>query len=305
MQTLFLIILWELYCYYYYKKELLLTKEWRIKMKTLLKISIILALFVLSSTRSINAQSYNNQLLPGQEANELHTNFGIYGTGNFNFFTPNFAPDNTNSSLLFNSNKTTFNGSIGLIGNFPLNNRFVISGRVGYNGMSGTLNQTAGNTSYSLSNSLNYIDLSPVLQVHNLLFNENFYLLGGLEFGIPLTKTSTLTNQTATSTIANNSVIQNTQMRSAIGVGAGYNIPVSHNVNIIPEISYWIPMNNVSSSSNFSTLNIPQLRAGLSLTFGLGSGEPEKMVSKPVDNKFDVSISPVREGTWVAFLAFS
>ena len=177
---------------------------------------VICILITVILITTANAQNTMKSLMPGQETEQLITNLGFYGRADFNFYTPNFNPDPTLTGLLFNNNKTLVNGGFGIIGNFPLNNRFVISGRIGYDGLSGTINKTVTNTSYNFSTSLNYLTLSPVLQIHNLLFNENFYLLGGIEFGIPFSKNYTLTNTTNNTNIANNSPLPNAQIRYAL-----------------------------------------------------------------------------------------
>ena len=72
---------------------------------------------------------------------------------------------------------------------------------------------------------------------------------------------------------------------------AGYNVPLSRSVFLIPEISYGIPFNNVSSNSSFNTLNIPQLKAGLALTFGLGKSNKE--IVEKAKNNLDVSMDKI------------
>ena len=228
----------------------------------------------------------------------MPVNIGIYGGLNFNMHTPSFnLPINSQRTINFNENKTSFWFSAGVIGNYPLNNTFTLSGRLGYNGLSGDLSENViftgnpdTNTVQDLHADLHYLEISPVLQFHNLLPVKPLYFLAGLEFGIPIsTKYTEKENQTspipASLSISNNANIPNPAVRIAGIIGAGYTIELKDNIFLIPEVSYRIPFTHVSSNQNFTTWDIPQLRAGVSLTFGL-----TKKQEKPSETFHDLQI---------------
>ncbi len=169
-------------------------------------------------------------------------------------------------------NKTTTGLSIGAILNFPLSDIFTISGRLGYNDMSGVL--PGSGTSDIVNNfdaSLAYFEIMPSVQFFNVIPVERLYLLGGIELGIPVT------NKYESGIIAQVPVeqeIADANMRMALVIGAGYVFDISRRIFLAPEISYRIPFSDVSSNDVFQTWSVPQIRLGVSLTFGFGSDKP-------------------------------
>jgi outer membrane protein OmpA-like peptidoglycan-associated protein len=237
---------------------------------------------------------------------DIPVNIGIYGGLNFNFHTPNFmygVVDIVDPSIFYgnvknNKNATSIGGNFGIIGNFPIDNMFVISGRIGYNMLGGDLKDTTGlNTTKS---KINYLEISPILQIHDILDGKGLYLLAGMELGIPLTKTFStdyvIPGQTPVQTrtdFIKDAEITNSKTRIALAVGAGWMFEVSDNVFLTPELSYRIPFSKVSSDSLYNTWDIPQLRLGVALTFGLVSENEKPVVTEPDAAQINVGMKKV------------
>ncbi|MBI5324666.1 MAG: OmpA family protein [Ignavibacteriae bacterium] len=220
----------------------------------------------------------------GQDSNfVMPSNLGIYGGLNFNMHTPSFIFHINNRNITFNQNNSNLWFHLGFIGNYPLNETFTVSGRIGYNGLSGNLSE---NVTYldtfstnTITADLHYIEISPVMQFHNLLPVKRLYFLAGLEFGIPISTKYTFKQNQLTPIInqsLKNGDIPDATLRFAGAIGAGYIFNINDNSFLIPEISYRIPFNHISGNRDFTTWDVPQLRVGVALTFGL-----EKSKVKP------------------------
>ena len=233
--------------------------------------------------------------------------YGFYGGLNLNFHSPNFMVGNNpkhnpiiinDSTALFNSNGTSLSLALGAMINFPLDERLTVSARLGYNNMSGSFTTAGKNwnltktdsviTEHKYDASLHYLEMSPVLQVHNLFENVPVYFAGGLEFGIPLAATY---SQNETVPTANNNIgavssayatdanIADKSVRLALLIGAGYQYKITPTTFISPEISLRIPFTNVSSNAALSTWSVPQLRFGVNITFGGKKADPPPVAS--------------------------
>jgi outer membrane protein OmpA-like peptidoglycan-associated protein len=192
---------------------------------------------------------------------------GFYGGLNFNMHSPAFTITDV---VKFDINKTGVGGAIGGIFNYPLNNTFVFSGRLGYNPIGTTLSKLFSNKNFDLDASLPYIELAPVMQFHNLFPVKPLYLLAGLEFGIPVSTSAVLD-----SVGIKRDIETNPNLRGALVLGAGYVLKASKSVWITPELSYRIPFANVSSNAQLSKWSVSQLRLGLNITFSLAKDEEE------------------------------
>jgi hypothetical protein len=66
-----------------------------------------------------------------------------------------------------------------------------------------------------------------------------------------------------------------TPLRLALALGAGYMMEIDDNIFLTPEVSFRLPFSNVSdfNGGTNNDWNFAQLRAGVSLTFGLGGDE--------------------------------
>jgi outer membrane protein OmpA-like peptidoglycan-associated protein len=228
---------------------------------------------------------------------------GLYGAGAINFSDANvqvwqlpvgstqFLGRFANDSLRFTEGSTgvTFVGG-GLL-MFPINRMWHVGGRVGVNWLnaSSTFTQAVAQDSllrheWSASNIL--IEISPTLEIHDL-FPVPLYLLAGLEFGIPISASrqqTTFLDTNGTEVLQEITTgaadVPGTSVRSAVIMGAGYTIELGKKVWLQPEISYRLPLTDVSSDATHSPWKIGQLRIGVNLTFGLGSDpappEPER-----------------------------
>lgn len=263
---------------------------------------------------SISANAQTSKVIP--------LNYGLYGGVNVNMHSPDFDyiladPNLTElvlTELIFTENATSFGLNFGFIINVPIDDIFVFSGRLGYNPMGAILEQKTivdgiqfNDEIYNdieivdeLDASIGYLEVSPMMQFHNLIPVDNLYLLGGLEFGIPLVKSSTLTesinhdevtfpNGEQSLTVVNNEDILDMNIRFALAIGAGYMFEIDEDLYLTPEVSFRIPFSNVSSHASFDSWSVPQLRAGVSLTFGSSDEKP------PVDESMiDVGFHSVR-----------
>ncbi len=192
--------------------------------------------------------------------------FGLYGGVNFNFHTPNF---NYNDSLMFDNNESSLHLNFGALYSYKINEMFTVSGRLGYNGLSSTL-ESSDTLPAEMDASLSYIEFSPMLHIHNLIPVENLYLLGGLEFSFPVSANYEM------DVIEED--IPDASARLALALGAGYKYEMSNNVFLSPELSFRLPFADVTSDDNFNSWNVPQLRLGVSLTFGFADKKsPEKI----------------------------
>lgn len=230
--------------------------------------------------------------------NKMPTNIGLYLGGNMNMHSPDFSIEGSlfapiNNGIKFGENKNAFGLNAGIIANFPLSKEFILSARLGYNGLSGELNgkNFAGDTSYKLDASMHAIELTPVLEIHNILI-DNLYLLGGLEFDYLVNKKYSVIENTNNTEIAKDKDIVDAGFRLALALGLGYVFNLSDNVFLTPEASFRIPIIPVTNNYNFKTWNVPQLRFGLSLTFGLSKDD-----ELPIDDSqsnLEVGVREVR-----------
>lgn len=219
------------------------------------------------------------------QVKEIPMNIGIYGGLNFNMHSPDFRMSTAVNSI-FNKNATSLGGHFGFIGNFPLDNNFVITTRLGYNTLGGDLKSVDDST---LETSIGMLEITPGMQFHNLFSGLDLYLLAGLEIGIPISNSYTYyLNGNAEQDIPE------ANTRIALALGAGWMFEPWDDVFLSPEISYRLPFGNVSNSASFDTWNIPQLRLGVNLTFSIESDEPEKMPEVKTVSDISVGFKEVR-----------
>ncbi len=236
---------------------------------------IIALLFVLCFTNI--AYSQKNLWMP--------TNIGIYGGLGINMHQPSWTDFGvlTGLPIPYNQSSTALGYFGGVIGNFPINDMFTISGRIGYNALDGKIEASVTNgivtEEHTLDGRFDYFEISPILQLHNLLPVKNIYFLAGLEIGIPVTAEwdytyyESVTPPTTTTIIG--VAMPDKATRVALAVGAGYIIPLSRNVFLTPEASFRFAMTNLSSNAIYDSWTVNQLRLGVSLTFGLSKYEEE------------------------------
>lgn len=225
-------------------------------------------------------------------------NYGIFVAGNMNFHSPAFRvqpltplmPLQSDTITTFTNNGTSFGFAIGALVNVPISEMFVISGRVGFNSSGATFTtpsivrtstnpQDSTTSEITLESSLNYLEISPMLQVHNIFENTPLYLVAGLEVGIPVTSNFSLNekiNGTASipaptpnpASYLDNASIADASVRVALAVGSGWPIELAERVYLTPEVTFRIPFTQVSSNAKFDPWSVSQLRFGVNLTFG-------------------------------------
>lgn len=258
-------------------------------------------------------------------------NLGIYGGLNGNLHNPDFQYPYTYSPLgdplndpnaVFTEadvNESEFGAGahVGFIINYPINDMFTISGRLGYNALNGKLVVTDANNqafldagynsselNVDIEGNLAYFEISPMLQIYDLVPVENLYFLIGPEFGIPIT--NELTDNTTLSVDGTNIPfasplngyeLQEADLRIALGLGIGYHIEISDNIFITPEVSYRLAFTDITSEPlpianntdySFDSWSANQLRIGFALTFGFDDEEePVEETASTMDVGFN------------------
>lgn len=218
---------------------------------------------------------------------KMPLSLGVYGNLNMNMHSSNFDYITTlnPSTIFFKQNKNYFSGSAGAILNIPISDIFVLSGRIGYNGLGGKLDGndlliTGVNNNYEMDATISYLEITPAVQLHNLLPVKPLYFLAGLEFGIPLGPKYTITRENLTTTIESDLKLPDANTRIALALGLGYVFNLSDKVFLSPEFSVRIPFNKVSSYNYLNSWDVPQLRLGVALTFSLASDNKNKSESE-------------------------
>ncbi|MCX6147265.1 MAG: OmpA family protein [Candidatus Kapabacteria bacterium] len=218
----------------------------------------------------------------------LPFNMGLYLGGNLNMHNPNFTSNtftNLSNNVNFSNSKNSFGLNVGAIFNYPFNSIFTFSGRIGYNAL-GTDLVKNDNT---LLSSLGYLEISPTVKFDKIIPIDNIYLLGGLEIGIPITKSYSINS--STNTVVPISDLPDANLRIAAVIGAGYNYEIKKNLYLSPEVSFRLPFSKVSNNSYFNSWDIPQLRLGVNLTFGFGKNDD---LVESTNSPFDVGFRQVR-----------
>lgn len=160
----------------------------------------------------------------------------------------------------------------------PLTSTIHFSGRLGYNNLStdiaGTQDTSTTSVSSSFESSLATLEITPAFEFYNLIRGVNIHPIVGLELGIPLNSTFTQTvsyrqqNSNGTETVATGADIPNTTIRAAFLVGAGYTFRIDSSWYVQPEITYRLPLTNVSGDEAYSPWKVGQLRLGVNIFFG-------------------------------------
>lgn len=245
--------------------------------------------------------------LSAQDKMEMKPAIGLYGGLNINMHSPSFYYNlESTRGLLFDESKTAYGFNVGLIGYIPISEVFVISPRIGYNSMNGLLEKTGTpliptdpNPTMEMDAKLGYLEISPILQLHNLLPVKNLYFLAGLELGIPMSKSFDyrfIENGTTLNPVSAD--IPDASVRIAAAVGAGWIFELSETVKLGAEVSYRIPFSKVSTAANFDKWNVSQLRAGLNLTFDIfGKKEEEKKPAPKPQATLDLKMNTINSVT--------
>lgn len=261
------------------------------------KLALVPALVTLVNLGFADTTEVLQSIVPGAR-------IGAYGAAAFNFSNPNVQvwqlPSNSNpmlgryanDSLTFSDGSPGFSLVAGAIAMFPINRMWHVGGRVGINWLNSNstyTQQVSADTTlfHDWSGSTVNLELMPSVEVHDL-FSVPIYLLGGIEFGIPLSSSRSQTTNLDTNNITvvqevttGPDVVPNTSTRIALALGAGYTMALSKSMWLQPEVSYRIPLTNVSADASHSPWKIGQLRLGVNLTFGIGSDAPPAQPESP------------------------
>ncbi len=264
------------------------------------KIISVLSAMVLISFGAITLHSEENDV-----------KFGIFGGVNFNMHSPDFTLpyNNLGTNNIFKENKTSIGIHLGGLVDYKMADGYILSGRLGFHSASvlfqddRTSTAQTGGVDTTLAGefdaSVYYVEISPMVKFTNLLPVDDLYLLGGLELGIPISAKYDLNNQIAmTENDINNVQTLNTKdediegksLRMAIALGAGYNFEIGDGVELSPEVSFRLPLTKVSSNDNFDSWSMPQVRVGVSLTFG---GNSTKVNNEPEPGELSVGFNDV------------
>ncbi|NQW29300.1 MAG: OmpA family protein [Ignavibacteria bacterium] len=230
---------------------------------------------------------------------------GIFGALGFNFSSPSVlvwqkttpaAPLLTryaNNTLRYaeGNTHTVFVG--GLLVGIPINRMFHFTGRLGINTISSSSNQRqpvgVDSVLYHAWNaSSTLLEVSPGIEVYDLFGSVPVYLLGGLEFGFGLGSSVAQTTElrvaeqgVATENTAGSTEIINSNIRTALMLGAGYTFKLGDKWWLQPEISYRLPLSNVSSDVNNTPWKVGQLRVGINISFGIVTAAPPPTADRP------------------------
>lgn len=278
-------------------------------------ILLLLPIFIGINLSNLDAQS---------KEKEIPLNLGAYLGVNANFHNADFfypsiplktVPAN---GVMFGSPAPNYGSemSLGLNGGFiinvPIDQTFVFSGRLGVHGAGIDLNSDA---KFDLSSSLDstyfddfqtsllYGEIDLFMQFHNVLPVDNLYLLAGVELGLPITNSyersevvnikDKLGTQLATYQTNSEGDLTDPSFRAALTLGAGYMLEIDDNVFLSPEVSFRLPFTDVMkiTAPNTGDWSFAQLRAGVSLTFGLSDDEPEP---EPMESSINAGLKDIR-----------
>lgn len=214
------------------------------------------------------------------------TEFGVYLSGNFTGHSPSFlsaavqSPDNF---LSYKTPITPFTFGFGASMDYLFDDVFGFTGRIGYHSISADLAasektklDTGGATLLvggTTKSDISYFELTPGITARNFLgFPKELYLLAGFEIGIPLSsdvsqEIRVVSGATTTTTASGISDLQ-ANTRLALAFGAGYSIPLSASLVLKPELSYRIPLSEVSNAVQYQSWKADQLRLSVTLQFG-------------------------------------
>lgn len=245
--------------------------------------------------------------LIAQEKSKI--SLGLGGGATFNFQNPNFrasvlTPGGTIGFVPYNRSDFGVNGYFSGLVNYAINNRFTLSGRFGFNGVNGTIfgNDSLTNPGFvdtvTSAVNLQYFEISPILSIGLPELLPNLNALAGFEFGVPLTAT---TGSPDGSVVVD---VLSPASRLAIALGANYNYQATPTVSIQPEVTYRLPIAQVSSDTLYNSWNVPQLRAGVNVMFSLfGSPDTQEPTPEPAASDLNVGMKEVgyytKEGAYL------
>jgi outer membrane protein OmpA-like peptidoglycan-associated protein len=185
------------------------------------------------------------------------------------------------TSQLFTEGASEIGLTAGVYVGFPLTKTIHLSGRIGYNGLNAHADATQSRNDTtvvsSIHSSVPTIEITPALEFYDLIPGLDIHPIIGLELGLPIAESQ---SQKATATVGQSvnetqftrdATIPNTTLRAAILLGVGYTFQLSNSMFLQPELSYRLPLTNVSTAAEYSPWTIPQLRFGVNVFFDISS----------------------------------
>lgn len=247
----------------------------------------------------------------------LGTRLGIYGAAALNMSSQSIAAWRIQTvanplferwisrSVRMTDGSTTATLLGGLMLGTPLSSHLHFTGRVGLNWLTSSTSTTQSLLGDSIlthrwdASSL-YLEITPGLEYHDLIPKIPVYILGGLELGVPLSMShEQLTDLNVGGAYVGNQdlteppgEVPSSSVRLALALGAGYTMQLAKDVWLQPEVSYRLPLSNVSSDNAFSPWSIGQLRLGVNVSFTIA--RPTPSIDLPDENRrLDVKIARV------------
>lgn len=195
---------------------------------------------------------------------------GIHAGLNGNVHNPAFPSPQPTTEPYYNSSAFGITGAAGLIAHFPVSQNVALGLRGVYGSWGNTtLETTLNGTTWKISPSLPYLELTPTIGIRDLIISRALWLWGGIELGFPLSPSYQLDSGAVT--LRTNEALPDPSTRVALAVGAGYDIALSDRWTLQPELSLRFPLTKVSTNSQFDSWSIFQVRLGLNLFYSFGS----------------------------------
>ncbi|MDW8074617.1 MAG: OmpA family protein [Bacteroidota bacterium] len=206
---------------------------------------------------------------------------GLHTGLNANLHNPNFPQNPAPTVPVYGTSATSITGALGLMGHIPLSTNLALGIRAAYTSL-GNAELAASNVQdQRLLPSLPHLELLPTIGIRNLIISPAFWLWGGVEIGIPLSPTYSV--DSAGITTSENAALPDPQTRIALAVGGAYDIPISSQWILQPELSVRFPFTKVSSNGAFDTWTIPQLRIGLNLFYSFQKEQQDTTLRAPAE----------------------
>ncbi|MEI6089933.1 MAG: OmpA family protein [bacterium] len=204
------------------------------------KIILISAIIALGLSNNLRADE-NVQ-------NEIPLNMGIYLRGNVNLHTfdvPGFSGTN------ITANSIGISPAGGFVINIPIAKSLYLSGMVGYSSIWGEINVPSTYLPL-LNEKIHLIEFSPLLRWKFLPTNQALYVVGGGDFAY----------------VFDNTKITPLEYRAGVKLGLGYDFKIGKCTYLSPEVTFALPFTDVSKVVNYTSWKVPQIRAGINLTWG-------------------------------------
>lgn len=231
---------------------------------------------------------------------------------NSTYFTGGQFAQHANDSLSFANGSTTLAGTFGLIGGFPITPTIHFTGRLGYNNINSSSTATqntadGGTIQHSISGSTALLEFTPGVEFYNLFSGISLHPLVGLEFGIPLSSSLSQTmaykkslpngDSAVTLNLPDGREVPNTTMRAALMLGLGYTMKLSEKFYLQPELTYRLPLTNVSSDPNFTPWKVGQIRLSVNIFFAIApAAEPPSEAKRGFSVEMEKIVAYDRDG---------